>query len=91
MAASENTVHMIRYPDRKIHGAANAFPRSARRRLMVAKVRTMGIAVGAIIATIMTDHMRNVIAKYFAVHLAEMSCMGQLGSIPYISRAIQTR
>jgi len=60
-AASANTVHCAKYPPTKANVAGRGPRRSARR--LRSKVSTTGVTVGAIMAIIMTTHMRNVRAR----------------------------
>jgi hypothetical protein len=52
-----------RYNRQERSGETSAAPAEGRVRLMVANVSTIGTAEGTIMATIMTDHIRNVMKK----------------------------
>ena len=75
VAIREKPVQTIKYPARNTAVGTYGALRSRRRRLMVAKAATIGLAPGTIIAAIMADHITNIRRASIGVHDGSMPFM----------------
>ena len=79
VAAAPNAAHNARYPATK----ATVLPASPRLRLSVPKTDTIGMAVGSIIAAIMTAHMMNT-ASQFAADQSDIGIASCAAGLPML-------
>src|ERR1700761_2990202 len=77
VAAAANAVHRARYPATK----ATVLPDSPRLRFKVANTDAIGMAVGSIIAAIMTAHMTNT-ASQFAADQSDIGIASWAAGLP---------
>ena len=68
VATRAKVAHITRYPERNTPVETKGRDSSRRRRLTVANSRTMGAALGTIMATIITAHIRNIREKSTPLH-----------------------